>query len=101
MATELGVFLRGELVRVRPGKEWTPKDATESVQPGLVVITTNGGETSVKVEYRSMDDASAAVAGVNEGDTVELRVFPRAYGDRVYFGGRNVRNGNGNGHTAA
>jgi len=93
---EPGFWLAGELLSVRPGRAWTGRDGVERA-PWVVAVLL--GDSVVKVEYRSEADAKAAV-DVNAGGRVALRVYPRAHGDRVYYGGRSVRAGSGEGGEA-
>lgn len=78
--------MQGEFLSLRPGKVWRGKDGDER-KPWVVTVLV--GDRSYQVEYRDEDTASAAVAGLDRGDPVDLSVYARAKGkDWLAFSGR-------------
>lgn len=87
-ALDPGVYLVGQFIDARQGREWTGRDGItrQSYEVTLLV-----GRSAVRVEYRTAEDARAACGGVSQGDTVTLRVFVRATKDRAYYSGMAAR----------
>jgi len=85
---EQGVFVVAEFIDNRPGRAWTGRDG-ETRRPQDVTVLL--GRSSVRIQYRSVSDAMAALHGAVKGDVVALRVFPTANKDRVFYSGISAR----------
>lgn len=83
-----GVFVTGEFLAVKPGRQWTGQDGkTRNPHKVLVLVR----DQSRDIEYRDEASALAAVGAAQRGDVLTLPVFPRAVKDRVFFNGVNAR----------
>lgn len=87
-ALDSGVYLVGQYVDGRDGREWTGKDGVTRRPFEVTVLV---GRTAMRVEYRTPVDGNAALAGSARGETVALRVFTRINKDRLYFSGIGAR----------
>jgi len=86
MATNGTLRMSGEFLSLRPGKAWTGRDG-EQRTPWIVRVLV--GDYTYQVEYRDEESATAAVAGLDRGDAVDLPVYARAKGkDWLTFIGR-------------
>lgn len=81
-ATDVGFFVRGQLLAVVEGRERKFEDG-QTRTPGLVKLLVN--DSPVTVECWGMDEAQQLVAGVERMELVTLRVWARGYKDRVYW----------------
>lgn len=81
-ATDQGFFVRGAFLAVVPGRERTFEDG-EKRTPGLIKLLV--GDSPVTVECWDMEAAERLATGLDRMDAIALRVYARAFKDRVYW----------------
>jgi hypothetical protein len=79
-----GSYLVGQFIDTRPGRVWTGRDGQVRHPQEVTLLI---GRTSIRIQYRSSDDAAAALAVARLGDRLMLRVYVRSNLGRVFYDG--------------